>query len=110
MEATAGSLALVGAKPDHESPVVKQLRSAGCVILGTANISEWANFRSKDSDSGWSARGGQTYGTYAKDMDPGGSSSGSSVAVDMGFCVLAVGSEVRSKWLRPPLVHPVFPD
>lgn len=95
LEATAGSLALLGAKPARESPVATKLRAAGCVILGTTNCSEWANFRSLPSDNGWSARGGQTYGAYHDRQDPGGSSSGSGVAVDMGYCVLAVGTEVR---------------
>jgi len=94
MSAAAGSLALVGAKPATESPVVTSLRAAGCVILGSANMSEWANFRSKVSDSGWSARGGQCYAAYHEDQTPGGSSSGSGVGVDLGLCVLAVGSEV----------------
>ena len=100
MDAAAGSLALVGAKPGRESPVVTSLRSAGCVILGMANMSEWANFRSKNSDSGWSPRGGQCYAAYHENLEPGGSSSGSGVGVDMGFCVLAVGSEVRVSPLR----------
>ncbi len=95
MEAAAGSLALVGAKSAVRSPVVEKLVGAGCVVLGKANMSEWANFRSRPSDNGWSARGGQTLGAYADSMDPGGSSSGSGVAVDMGLCVLAIGSEVR---------------
>ncbi len=95
VESTAGSLALVGAKPARESPAIASLRSAGCVILGSANCSEWANFRSFPSDSGWSPRGGQTRGAYCENMDPGGSSSGSGVAVDMGFCVAALGTEVQ---------------
>src|SRR4051812_45039734 len=99
MSASAGALALVGAKPARESPVVASLRAAGCGILGSANLSEWANFRSKDSDSGWSSRGGQCFGAYHEEQEPGGSSSGSGVGVDMGLCVLSVGSEVC--WIHP---------
>lgn len=94
LEATAGSLALLGCKPARENPAVTKLRAAGAVILGTSNCSEWANCRSQPSDSGWSARGGQTYGAYHDKQDPGGSSSGSGVGVDVGMCVLALGTEV----------------
>lgn len=73
-----------------------RLLEAGCVLLGTANLSQWASFRSSPSteDSGWSSRGGQAVGAYAEMQDPSGSSSGSAVAVDVGMCVLAVGTEV----------------
>ncbi|OAA62721.1 Amidase [Niveomyces insectorum RCEF 264] len=101
LEATAGSLALLGAKPVRENPAITRLRAAGCVLLGTTNCSEWANFRSRPSDSGWSARGGQTYGAYHARQDPSGSSSGSGVAVDMGFCVLAVGTETSGSIISP---------
>lgn len=94
LEATAGSLALLGCKPARENPAITKLRDAGAVILGTTNLSEWANFRSRPSDSGWSARGGQTLAAYHEKQDPSGSSSGSGVAVDVGFCVLALGTEV----------------
>lgn len=94
LEPAAGSTALVGARPPVENPSVTKLREAGAIILGTANLSEWANFRSEPSDNGWSARGGQTIGAYCEDMNAGGSSSGSGVAVDMGLCVLAIGTEV----------------
>lgn len=97
LEATAGSLALLGCKPRCENPAVTKLRAAGAVILGTSNCSEWANFRSQPSDSGWSARGGQTYGAYHDKQDPGGSSSGSGVGVDVGMCVLALGTEVSEE-------------
>jgi amidase len=94
--ATAGSFALVGAKPARENAAVTRLRDAGVVILGAANMSEWANFRTLDNeDNGWSARGGQGYGAYYDKMDPSGSSSGSAVAVDLGMCALALGTEVR---------------
>lgn len=101
LEATAGSLAFVGAKPARENSAVTRLREAGCVLLGTTNCSEWANFRSRPSDSGWSARGGQTYGAYHAKQDPFGSSSGSGVAVDMGYCVLAVGTETSGSIISP---------
>lgn len=94
LEATSGSLALLGCRPARESPAVTKLRDAGAVILGTSNLSEWANFRSSPSDSGWSARGGQTYGAYHEKQNPSGSSSGSAVGVDTGLCVLALGTEV----------------
>ncbi|MCV5263265.1 amidase family protein, partial [Escherichia coli] len=78
METTAGSLALVGAaKPSRDAFIVERLRAAGAVILGKTNLSEWANFRSTRSTSGWSARGGQTRNPYALDRNPCGSSSGS---------------------------------
>ncbi len=102
LEATAGSLAFVGARPARENAAVTRLRAAGCVLLGTTNCSEWANFRSSPSDSGWSARGGQTYGAYHDRQGPSGSSSGSGVAVDMGFCVLAIGTEVGGPSPREP--------
>ncbi|ERS97842.1 hypothetical protein HMPREF1624_06013 [Sporothrix schenckii ATCC 58251] len=101
LEATAGSLALLGAKPARQNLAVTRLRDAGCVLLGTTNCSEWANFRSRPSDSGWSARGGQTYGAYHAKQDPSGSSSGSAVAVDMGYCVLAVGTETSGSIISP---------
>ncbi|CAK7220605.1 hypothetical protein SBRCBS47491_004245 [Sporothrix bragantina] len=107
LEATAGSLALLGAKPARENSAVTRLREAGCVLLGTTNCSEWANFRSRPSDSGWSARGGQTYGAYHERQDPFGSSSGSGVAVDMGFCVLALGSETSGSIISPAMQNNV---
>ena len=81
MATTAGSLALVGAKPPEDSFVVKQLRKAGAVVLGKTNLSEWANIRSNYSTSGWSGRGGLTRNPYALDRNPCGSSSGSGAAV-----------------------------
>ena len=76
METTAGSLALLGSKPAKDAHVVERLREAGAVILGKTNLSEWANFRSSRSTSGWSGRGGQTKNPYALDRNPSGSSSG----------------------------------
>ncbi len=77
MNTTAGSLALVGAIPASDAFIVKRLRDAGAVILGKTNLSEWANFRSSHSSSGWSGRGGQCRNPYALDRNPSGSSSGS---------------------------------
>src|SRR4029077_17516789 len=81
MMTTAGSLALDGWYSPKDAPLVARLRAAGAVILGKTNLSEWANFRSTHSSSGWSGRGGQTRNPYALDRTPSGSSSGSAVAV-----------------------------
>ncbi len=93
MMTTAGSLALVGHKASKDAFIVKKLRDAGAVILGKTNLSEWANFRSSQSCSGWSSRGGQTKNAYILDHNPCGSSSGSGVAVAANLCVVAVGTE-----------------
>ena len=94
--ATAGSLCLVGSETRRPNSAVSRLLDAGCVLLGTANLAQWANFRSspETEECGWSSRGGQGYGAYAERMDPSGSSSGSAVAADIGMCLLAVGTEV----------------
>jgi len=91
----AGSFALQGAKLGVESSVVKKLRGAGAIILGTTNLSEWANFRSSDAPPGWSAIGGQCLGPYAKRQNPAGSSSGSAVAARLGLAAACIGTEVR---------------
>jgi amidase len=102
METTAGSLALLGApKPVGDAPLVSRLRAAGAVILGKTNLSEWANFRSTHSTSGWSGRGGQTRNPYALDRSPCGSSSGSGVAVSANLAVLAVGTETDGSVVCP---------
>src|SRR5579884_1679081 len=101
METTAGSLALVGAKPPRDAFVVERLRAAGAVILGKANLSEWANFRSTHSSSGWSGRGGQCRNPYALDRTPSGSSSGSAVAVAANLCAAAVGTETDGSIVSP---------
>ncbi|MBI4625125.1 MAG: amidase [Verrucomicrobia bacterium] len=101
METTAGSLALVGARPLHDAPLVARLRDAGAVILGKANLSEWANFRGSGSISGWSARGGQTLNPYALDRNPSGSSTGSAVAVAANLCVAAIGTETVGSIVSP---------
>ena len=89
---TAGSLALSGIVPTRDATLVAKLRSSGAVIVGKANLSEWANIRASDSVSGWSAVGGQTLNPHALDRSPCGSSSGSAVAVAAGIVDMAVGT------------------
>ena len=101
MLTTAGSLALVGAKPRRDAFVVERLRAAGCVIVGKTNLSEWANFRSTHSSSGWSARGGQTRNPYALDRNPCGSSSGTGAAVSANLALLGVGTETDGSIVCP---------
>ena len=105
MMTTAGSLALVGPPAAKDAPLVSRLREAGAVILGKTNLSEWANFRSTDSTSGWSGRGGQTRNPYALDRDPSGSSSGSGVAVAASLCAAAVGTETDGSIVSPASVN-----
>ncbi len=93
MQTTAGSLALAGNIVKEDAFVLKKLREAGVVLLGKTNLSEWANFRSTRSASGWSSRGGQTRNPYVLDRSPCGSSSGSAVAVSANLCAVAVGTE-----------------
>lgn len=93
MQTTAGALAMEGHISATDAFVVKRLREAGAVILGKTNLSEWANFRSTHSCSGWSSRGGQTKNPYILDHNPCGSSSGSGVAVAANLCTVAVGTE-----------------
>ncbi len=101
MTTTAGSLALEGSIPARDAFVVERLRAAGAVVLGKANLSEWANFRSTRSTSGWSARGGQCRNPYALDRNPCGSSSGSGVAVSANLCAVAVGTETDGSIVCP---------
>ena len=101
MMTTAGSLAMIGAKPSQDAFIVKKLRDAGAVILGKTNLSEWANFRSTKSSSGWSARGGQTKNPYALDRNPCGSSSGSGVAPSANLCAAAIGTETDGSIVCP---------
>ena len=101
MQTTAGSLALDGAPAARDATVVERLREAGVVLLGKTNLSEWANFRSTRSSSGWSARGGQSRNPYALDRNPSGSSSGSGVAVSANLCAAAVGTETDGSIVSP---------
>jgi amidase len=101
MQTTAGSLTLVGTQVASDAAVVTKLRNAGAVILGKANLSEWANFRSRRSSSGWSGRGRQTRNPYVLDRSPGGSSSGSGVSVAANLCVAALGSETDGSIMSP---------
>jgi amidase len=101
METTAGSLALVHSRVPADAPIVQKLREAGAVILGKANLSEWANFRGFAPFNGWSARGGFTRDPYLLDFDPCGSSSGSAVAPATNFCVAAVGTETDGSVVCP---------
>ncbi len=101
MQTTAGSLALVGATAPRDAFIVDRLRAAGAVILAKANLSEWANFRSTQSCSGWSGRGGQTRNPYSTDRTPSGSSSGSAVAAAASFCAVAVGTETDGSIVSP---------
>jgi amidase len=101
MMTTAGSLALVGARPARDAHIVKLLREAGAIVLGKTNLSEWANFRSTRSTSGWSARGGQTKNPYALDRNPCGSSSGSGAGAAANLCAVAVGTETDGSIVCP---------
>jgi len=105
MMSTAGSLALKGWYPPKDAPLVERLRAAGAVILGKSNLSEWANFRSTHSLSGWSGRGGQCRNPYATDRTPSGSSSGSAVAVSANLCAIAVGTETDGSIVSPASIN-----
>jgi amidase len=101
MMTTAGSLALVGAKPLRDSFVAEKLRAAGALILGKTNPSEWANIRCSHSTSGWSGRGGLTRNPYALNRNPCGSSSGSGAAVSANLCAIAIGTETDGSIVCP---------
>jgi amidase len=101
METTAGSLALVGAEVPRDAFVVRRLRRAGAVILGKANLSEWANFRSTQSSSGWSGRAGQCLSPYVLDHNPCGSSSGSGTAIAANLAAASLGTETDGSIVCP---------
>jgi len=101
MQTTAGSIALVGAKPPIDAFVVARLREAGAVILGKTNLSEWSNLRSTRSTSGWSSRGGLTRNPYALDRSASGSSSGSAVAVAASLAAVAIGTDTDGSIVSP---------
>ncbi len=101
MQTTAGSLALLGSRAAQDATVAQRLRAAGALLLGKANLSEWANFRSTRSTSGWSGRGRQTRNPYALDRNPGGSSAGSAAAVAASLCAASIGSETDGSIICP---------
>jgi amidase len=101
MMTSAGSLALAGVTPPKDAFVASRLRAAGAVILGKTNLSEWANFRSTHSSSGWSGRGGQTRNPYALDRNPSGSSSGSGAAIAANLAAAGVGTETDGSIVSP---------
>ena len=101
MSTTAGSLALQGNIAKQDSSVASQLRKSGAVILAKTNLSEWANFHSTFSSSGWSAVGGQTKNPYDLSRNPCGSSAGSGVAVSANLCVIAIGTETNGSIVCP---------
>ncbi len=101
MTTTAGSLALEGSIAPRDAFIVERLRAAGALILGKTNLSEWANFRSTRSVSGWSGRGGQTRNPYALDRNPCGSSSGSGAAAAANLCAAAIGTETDGSIVCP---------
>jgi amidase len=101
MTTTAGSLALAGSIPSRDSFAARKLREAGCILLAKSNLSEWANFRSTQSTSGWSARGGQCRNPYALNRNPCGSSSGSAVGVSANLGTVSIGTETDGSIVCP---------
>lgn len=107
MQTTAGSLALEGNLAPQDAFIIKKLRTAGAVILGKTNLSEWANFRSDNSSSGWSGRGGQVRNPYCLDRSPCGSSSGTGAAVAANLCAIGIGTETNGSVVCPSGVNGV---
>ncbi|WP_422362014.1 amidase [Reichenbachiella sp.] len=107
MGTTAGSLALVGSDVRNDAFIVSKLRESGAILLGKTNLSEWANFRSERSSSGWSGRGRQTRNPYAMDRSPCGSSSGSGVAVSANLCAVTIGTETNGSIVCPSSLNGV---
>ncbi|KAK3330055.1 amidase [Apodospora peruviana] len=107
MNNTAGSWALLGAKVAEDSTMAAKLRKAGAIILGKANLSQWANYRSTNSSNGWSAYGGQTEGAYYPKQDPSGSSSGSGVASSLGLALASLGTETDGSIISPSQLNNV---
>jgi len=107
METTAGTLALVGARPREDSTIAQRLRQAGAIILGKASMSEWAYFKSTPGSSGWSARSGQARNPYALNRTPCGSSSGSAIAVAASLVTVSIGTETDGSIICPAGVNGV---
>ena len=107
MQTTAGSLALAGNIAPKDAFIIKKLREAGAVILGKTNLSEWANFRSDNSSSGWSGRGGQVRNPFCLDRSPCGSSSGTGAAVSANLCVVGIGTETNGSIVCPSGINGV---
>jgi amidase len=107
MQTTAGSLAFKSNFAPDDAFIVKKLREAGAIILAKSNLSEWANFRSTRSTSGWSSRGGQTLNPYSLDRNPCGSSSGSAVAVTANLCSVAIGTETDGSVICPSHINSI---
>jgi len=105
MMTTAGSIAMTGHHTYRDAFIVKKLRESGAVLLGKTNLSEWANFRSSDSTSGWSSRGGQTKCPYILDRNPSGSSAGSAVATAANLCTIAIGTETNGSIISPASIN-----
>jgi len=105
MQTTAGSLALEGVVPSRDAFIVERLRTAGAVLLGKANLSEWANYRSSSSSSGWSGRGGQTRNPYVLDRNPCGSSSGSGAAAAANLAAITIGTETDGSIVCPSSIN-----
>jgi amidase len=105
MHTTAGSLALMDSRPARDAFIVRKLRASGALILGKTNLSEWANFRSNHSSSGWSGRGGQTHNPYALDRNPCGSSSGTGAAIAADFATVGIGTETDGSVTCPSSIN-----
>jgi len=105
MPTTAGSFTLVNNNTGRDAPLVTSLREAGALIIGKANLSQWANFRSEDSTSGWSALGAQTRNPHATNRSPCGSSSGSGAAVAAGLVPAAIGTETNGSIICPSAMN-----
>src|SRR5207245_3177978 len=100
-QSTAGTRTMEGNVAALDASIFERLRAAGAVILAKANLSEWANFRSSRSSSGWSGRGRQCRNPYVLDRTPSGSSSGSAVSVSANLCAVAVGTETDGSIISP---------
>ena len=107
MQTTAGSLALEGNIAPKDAFIIKKMRDAGAVVLGKTNLSEWANFRSTNSSSGWSGRGGQVRNPFCLDRSPCGSSSGTGAAVSANLCTIGIGTETNGSIVCPSGINGV---